>query len=337
MKSDKLADISASTDEGNKDTASAGKNKTSEPSPKKPLEKKEKLEKPSPAPWPAFLRLAEDQEVKERFSKEIHSLISCFVEELSNYCCLGLIDPESGISSYELDQIYEALSTCNPDREKDILLIVLSPGGSIEPAYQISKLCKSFAKNKFVVAVPRNAKSAATLISIGADEIHMGPLSQLGPIDPQLDGLPALGVTQALNSIASLSESFPGSAEMFARYLRMALTVEQIGYCERISESAAQYAERLLLKKPVVGENAAEIAHKLVHEYKHHGFVIDVDEAKKILGEKWIIEGSPEIALAESIYKLFDNVNFFLKYYRKKRLLIIGSFETGVLIFNRST
>ena len=28
---------------------------------------------------------------------------------------------------------------------------------------------------------------------------------------------------------------------MFARYLSMAVTVEQIGYCDRVCESAAQY------------------------------------------------------------------------------------------------
>jgi hypothetical protein len=56
--------------------------------------------------------------------------------------------------------------------------------------------------------------------------------------DPQIEGLPALGVSQALKTIDSVSELYPKSAEMFARYLRMALTVEQIGYCDRISESA---------------------------------------------------------------------------------------------------
>jgi len=39
------------------------------------------------------------------------------------------------------------------------------------------------------VVVPRTAKSAATLLAIGADEIHMGPLGQLGAgIDPQMAG-----------------------------------------------------------------------------------------------------------------------------------------------------
>jgi hypothetical protein len=89
----------------------------------------------------------------------------------------------------------------------------------------------------------------ATLIALGADEIHMSQLGQLGPIDPQLGGLPALGVAQALERIATLSQKFPGSAEMFAKYLQLALTVEQIGYCERIAQSAQQYAQRLLAAK----------------------------------------------------------------------------------------
>lgn len=212
----------------------------------------------------------------------------------------------------------------------------MSPGGSIEPAYQINKVCKSYSKNKFVVAVPRQAKSAATLIAIGADEIHMGQLGHLGPIDPQLGGLPALGVTQALESIASLSENFPGSAEMFARYLRLALTVEQIGYCERISESAVQYAERLLSSKSrLAGRKAKSIARELVHEYKDHGFVIDLGEAREHLGDDWIVSESDETALSEELYSLFEEVTLDLDIIRNKRLLIIGTFEHDVLVFNK--
>src|SRR6185312_469162 len=37
-----------------------------------------------------------------------------------------------------------------------------------------------------VVVVPEMAKSAATILALGAGEIVMGPTSDLGPIDPQL-------------------------------------------------------------------------------------------------------------------------------------------------------
>lgn len=284
-------------------------------------------------PWHIFLQGAQDNDIRDRFNSDITKLLQQ-QEELNRYCCLALLEPEDSISTYELDQIYRALVELDPNHDRDILLMLLSRGGSIEPAYQISKLCKSFSKSRFVVAVPRQAKSAATLIALGADEIHIGPLGQLGPIDPQLGGLPALGVTQALETIASLSEKHPGSADMFARYLRMALTVEQIGYCDRISESAIQYAVRLLSTKPFLADRIPKIAKELVHEYKDHGFVIDLIEAQQHLGSDWVKTDTSELKMAESIYNLFDKVNLFLGVYQSKRMLVLGSVSNGVSIFS---
>ncbi len=243
---------------------------------------------------------------------------------MQNTCCLALLEPRDSIDTYDLDQIFSALVGTNADHAKNVVLFLLSRGGAGEPAYQISKLCKSFAHEKFVVVVPRQAKSAATLLAIGADEIHMGALGQLGPIDPQIDGLPALGVSQALKTIASVAARYPGSAEMFARYLRLALTVEQIGYCDRISESAVQYAERLLSTKPLLVAKAATIARELVHEYKDHAFVIDLAEAQAHLGEEWVKTGTSEIMAAEQIYGLFETVNFMLGYTQSKHVIVTG-------------
>ncbi len=176
------------------------------------------------------------------------------------------------------------------------------------------------------MVVPRQAKSAATMIAF-ADEIHIGRLGQLGPIDPQVGGLPALGVAQALQTIATLTEQYPGSSEMFARYLKLAVNVEQIGYYDGVSASAAQYAERLLGIKPDLVERAPDIAQQLVYSYKHHGFVIDADEAQRLLGDTWVIDHSHELAIAERIYNLFDWVNLWLGIHRKKRLLVIGRLD----------
>ncbi len=187
--------------------------------------------------------------------------------------------------------------------------------------------------------VPRFAKSAATLLAIGADEIHMGPLGQLGPIDPQIGGLPALGVSRALMTIASVAAQYPKSAEMFARYLRLALTVEQIGYCDRIADSAMQYAERLLSTKPSLIPRAGIIAKELVHEYKDHGFVIDIEEAQKHLGSDWIKTGTNELQAAEALYSLLETVNFFYGLAHSKRILVTGgaALPDSLLILDKKT
>jgi ClpP class serine protease len=126
------------------------------------------------------IRTATDSDVRKRFSEELSALLAKHVSNLTDYNLLALLEPEDSIGTFELDQIYSALSATDT-RNRNILLILLSRGGSIEPAYQISKLCKAHSKERFVVVVPRQAKSAATLIALGADEIHMGPLGQLGP------------------------------------------------------------------------------------------------------------------------------------------------------------
>ena len=292
-------------------------------------------EKPrTPVSWHEFVSESNPTSIRIRFSEEAKDLIKRHEDTLGSYIPVVLMDPYRSISDFDTDRLFTALSILNASREKDVLLVLLSTGGAIEPAYQISKLCKQYSKSRFVALVPRQAKSAATLIALGADEIHMGALGQLGPIDPQLGGLPALGVVQALRTIASLSEEYPQSGEMFARYLRLALTVEQIGYCERIGESAVQYAERLLSTKPSLVNRASEIARELVYEYKDHSFVIDPEEAQQHLGADWVKTNTKELAFAEDLYRLFEEVDLDLRIIKRKRLLLLGNPAADAMIFD---
>ena len=168
-----------------------------------------------------------------------------------------------------------------------------------------------------------------------------GLLGHLGPIDPQLDGLPALGVSQALETLAQLAQTYPGSSEMFARFLRMAIRVEHIGYSERICKSAVQYADRLLQTKQSesLPKPAGHIAHDLVHEYKDHGFVIDYEEARSHLGDAWIRTDTPELALAEEVYTFYEQANLFLQFAGDppgRYIALGGNLERPVVLQRRS-
>ena len=59
-----------------------------------------------------------------------------------------------------------------------------SPGGDGETAVRITRAAQARCK-ELTVIVPDMAKSAATLLAVGAHYILMGPASDLGPIDPQ--------------------------------------------------------------------------------------------------------------------------------------------------------
>jgi hypothetical protein len=75
------------------------------------------------------------------------------------------------------------------ERSQDIEnldLLIHSPGGNPQTAEKIVAACRQVAKGEFRVAVPNMAKSAATMVALGSDQIVMGYLSELGPIDPQI-------------------------------------------------------------------------------------------------------------------------------------------------------
>lgn len=147
--------------------------------------------------------------------------------------------------------------------------------------------------------------------------------------------MPALAVKQALETIAVLCEEHPASTEVFASYLKMVLSVEQIGYSERVCESAIQYAERLLSNKESLPRPVAEIARSLVHSYKDHGFVIDLEEAQAILGKDLVQSETPEVEFAEDFYSLFRQVDFWLGSLQKKQMFLAGEIIEPPLILPR--
>lgn len=276
------------------------------------------------------IQAGDDETTKRIAADQLQHLIS--TSSASDNQVLILFDEEA-ISDFHADNLYAAALEI-VDHDKPILLILHSPGGSIEPAYLISKALKKLSNNSFKVAVPRRAKSAATLLALGAHEIHLGMMSQLGPIDPQFGGLPALALANALDVIAEVSCKFPGATDMLSKYLTQQISIRHLGYFQRINESAIQYAERLLADKVLpTGSTPESIGQHLVNYYKDHNFVIDADEANTLLGPHIVKENTAEYHLSDSIFKFLDLVTFFTED-RGKRFFWVGQAkEQGAFIW----
>jgi len=67
---------------------------------------------------------------------------------------------------------------------EEIDIFIYSRGGDVVTPYRIATLIREFSK-KFGVLVPYRSHSAATLLCLGADEIIMGSMGELTPIDPR--------------------------------------------------------------------------------------------------------------------------------------------------------
>lgn len=252
----------------------------------------------------------------------------------TNYNLLILYDKGTMLRS-DADYIYSAAASFQ--ERKPILLVLYSDGGEIGSAYLIGQLCREYTKDRFIVAVPRQAKSSATLLCCAADEIHMGSLSELGPIDPQIGGMPALGLKASVTNICDLVKENPHASDMFSKYLHLSLDPVQLGYYERVAESASHYAERLLRPHAsTLKRQPNETAKQLVYSYKDHSFVIDKKEASQIFGDKTVRTGTSEYALGNAIYEELNYI-FRVADFLDHRFYIIGSLDSQLHFFRKQT
>jgi hypothetical protein len=276
-----------------------------------PLDSKEKKEEP-PKKFDfnklidlLFISLSNDAPPTSK--KDLNKIICEYICERIDRHPIGkayniLILHDSGqMVKNDADNIYSAAVSFG--NTLPLMLVLYSGGGVVGSAYLIGKLCREYSNGKFIVVVPRQAKSAATLLCCAADEIHMGSMSELGPIDPQIGDYPALGLKSSVEHIAALVKEYPDAADMFAKYLNMSVQPIHLGYYERVAESAVQYAERLLRSHvSTLKQKPANIAKNLVYSYKDHGFVIDKEEAIEIFGDNVIKINSDEYKLGNDLY-----------------------------------
>ncbi len=125
---------------------------------------------------------------------------------------------------------------------------------------------------------------------------------------------------------------------MFATYLSSKLELNVLGYFERVSESAVQYAECLLGKRQVPENiDVKAISKKLVYHYKDHSYVIDTEEAKGLLGDNIIKENSPEYLFANQVYNLFNDLTMNIRRKFSSGFTYVGDVDEGLSIIKLET
>ncbi len=82
------------------------------------------------------------------------------------------------------------------DRSKGLDLILHTPGGETAATESLVDYLRKMFDTNIRAIVPQLALSAGTMIACACDSIIMGKQSSLGPIDPQLSGLPANGIIE---------------------------------------------------------------------------------------------------------------------------------------------
>ncbi len=191
------------------------------------------------------------------------------------------------------------LETCfrAPSDLKPIDLLIHSPGGQAEAAERIINLARSYSGNDFRVIVPSYAKSAATIVALGADAIVMSDGSELGPIDPQIILRGPQGETRRAAAsfvehrdelLAKIRDAIQRQ-EPFQGYMQMLAQVDGpfVKECERAMNLSKEIARKWLKEHMLKGKNDAEVQ-RAVDEFSDpsrtlsHGRMIDYRQAKSV-------------------------------------------------------
>src|SRR6516164_9619630 len=152
-----------------------------------------------------------------------------------------------------------------PD-DMPIDLVLHTPGGLVLAAMQIARAVEAH-KAKVTVFVPVYAMSGGTLIALAADEIVLGEFSVLGPIDPQIVGLPAASIVKARDS------------KPIEHVFDLTLVLADVG--EKALAQVKRGAVELLTPR-LDQKSAEELATKLAGGTWTHDYALTAEEARSL-------------------------------------------------------
>lgn len=229
------------------------------------------------------------------------------IEQLTETSLICYVSPNSQIERDDVIAMVDLLHNTVPGAPIDLMLH--SPGGNIDAAEKLITLIRKRAGTAPVrVIVPDYAKSAATLIALGADAILMSDSSELGVIDPQVELPNGKGHLQAI-SAQSYLDAFRDWAEM-------------------LREDPADPVARLMLDKMEPStirrlEQATTRSRSIAAALLATGMVKDEAEASAIVGDlsdtkKWRSHG--QMIPQEALLKLGLSVKYLAPHDRQWQL-----------------
>ena len=193
------------------------------------------------------------------------------------------------------------------NKAEELNVILHGPGGDGSVVEKMVEMCRDHLprhSQKLRIIVPNIAKSAATVLALGADTIIMGYCSELGPIDPQVpvvnsgvtQYISALAYVEARNSIMRNIDDASKKNEPVIGYMQQlsGLNIPFIQEMENLIHFAENTATRLLDKymlrsriedSALREKKAREISSKLLSKelFPIHGHFINAETAKNNL------------------------------------------------------
>ena len=171
------------------------------------------------------------------------------------------------------------------EKDKGLDLILHTPGGDVAATESMVIYLESIFGADIRAIVPQLAMSAGTLIALSTNAIIMGKHSSLGPIDPQIGGVPAEGVLKEFETAKQEILTNPNAAGYW-QFILQKYHPTFLSSCQQAIDMSVQLVrewleENMCKKNPKVIDSI--IRHFSNHEEtKMHSRHIMIDVCKKL-------------------------------------------------------
>ena len=218
-------------------------------------------------------------QLHQRTQRNIIVYYSGWLSKPDNIVNLGIVDE---------DKNGFMMAVHGLDRTKGLDLMLHTPGGSLAATESIVDYLRKMFPTDIRVIVPQLAMSAGTMIACCSNRILMATHSSLGPIDPQVRGVPAHGVIQEFRRAFREIKKDPAKAEIW-RPILSKYSPTFLSECENGIIWASSFVEEQLKQHMFKGKRGAAAkakeAVRRLTDYrgnKAHNRHIDRDSCQKI-------------------------------------------------------
>ncbi len=131
-------------------------------------------------------------------------------------------------------------------------LILHTPGGEVAATEAIISYLQSKFENIRVI-VPQLAMSGGTMIACSAHQIVMGKHSSLGPVDPQIGGIPAHGIVEEFNKAHTEIKADPSKLAVW-QFILQKYPPNLVGECQKAIDWSVKIIEQNLRSRMLNGK-----------------------------------------------------------------------------------
>jgi len=191
-------------------------------------------------------------DVRRRHVKALHEYTH---RNIIAYYSAFLSKPQArGVSVEDDDK--NAFMNCihEMDRTKGLDLILHTPGGDIAATESLVYYLRQIFGKDVRAIVPQLAMSAGTMIACSCKEIILGKQSNIGPIDPQINGIPADVVVLEFGRAYKEIKDDPAKAHVWAPILNR-YPPSFVMQCENAVEWAKGFVTKVLAENMFADAN----------------------------------------------------------------------------------